>query len=209
MSDDDILTEKERGIVGMMAAGHVLKEIAATNEISINTVRFHQKNIYRKLNVTNRVNAIRVAKSKGLIEPENSMRKRLVRLAYDGFVSGDPAPLLSILHPDVEWICDAPEDVFPHAGRTVGKDLATQRIMLIARDYLPVSFVPRSMVEDGNEVSVLLDVKLVHLDTQSEVMFDVAHFWQFQEDLVVRYAEVFNSGSLMKKMVPPMKGTEN
>ncbi len=54
----DSLTDRELVVLRLMAEGLKYKEIAARLFISQNTVRFHVKAIYGKLNVNNRMQAI-------------------------------------------------------------------------------------------------------------------------------------------------------
>ena len=54
----DPLTDREREILVQITAGKTNKEIAASTFISENTVKYHLKNIYLKLDVKNRTEAI-------------------------------------------------------------------------------------------------------------------------------------------------------
>lgn len=54
----DELTEREREILGLLSQGLLYKEIADKKFISIDTVKKHVGNIYRKLHVNNKVEAI-------------------------------------------------------------------------------------------------------------------------------------------------------
>jgi LuxR family maltose regulon positive regulatory protein len=56
------LTDREREVLGLMARGLKYKEIAARLFISLNTVRFHVKAIYGKLNANNRTTAVERAR---------------------------------------------------------------------------------------------------------------------------------------------------
>ncbi|MBL7984863.1 MAG: response regulator transcription factor [Flavobacteriales bacterium] len=56
---DDQLTERERSVLDQLANGLLYKEIAAKWDISIETVRKHARNIYAKLQVRSRTEAIR------------------------------------------------------------------------------------------------------------------------------------------------------
>lgn len=56
---DHALTARERGILDQLATGLMYKEIAAKEGISIETVRKHARNIYEKLQVGSRLEAIR------------------------------------------------------------------------------------------------------------------------------------------------------
>lgn len=52
------LTEKEKSILGLLVKGYSQKMIAADINISIDTVRFHFKNIYKKLHVHSQSEAV-------------------------------------------------------------------------------------------------------------------------------------------------------
>ncbi len=52
------LTERENEILGIMATGLVVKEAASQLSLSTHTVTKHLKNIYMKLHVNNRVEAV-------------------------------------------------------------------------------------------------------------------------------------------------------
>ena len=52
------LTSREKEILEMLAQGLASKLIASALSISEHTVRAHTKSIYRKLQVTNRVQAV-------------------------------------------------------------------------------------------------------------------------------------------------------
>jgi putative nucleotidyltransferase with HDIG domain len=61
------LTPGEHRVVSELAKGHVYKEIAADLDLSVSTVRTHLYNTYRKLGVTDRAQAILLAKDNGWI----------------------------------------------------------------------------------------------------------------------------------------------
>lgn len=62
------LTSSEVRVLKAMAVGHSNKEIAKELWLSEQTVKFHLRNIYRKLDVANRTEASRFAYQHGLIE---------------------------------------------------------------------------------------------------------------------------------------------
>ena len=61
------ITERERQILDMLAKGLRSKEISEQLFISVNTVNNHRSNIMNKLNVSNSVEAVGMAKSLGLV----------------------------------------------------------------------------------------------------------------------------------------------
>jgi LuxR family maltose regulon positive regulatory protein len=63
----DPLSEREREMLSFLANGVANKEIAARLFVSENTVKFHLKNIYSKLGVSSRVQAINAARTLRLV----------------------------------------------------------------------------------------------------------------------------------------------
>jgi LuxR family maltose regulon positive regulatory protein len=63
------LTERERDVVRFLPSRLTLKEIAAELYISVNTLKFHLKVIYRKLGVNSRAEAAAVVRSWGRVPP--------------------------------------------------------------------------------------------------------------------------------------------
>ena len=62
------LTEREKEILQMLSDGLDYKEIATRIFISPNTVKKHTINIYQKLHVNSKAQALRIAYTKGLID---------------------------------------------------------------------------------------------------------------------------------------------
>jgi DNA-binding NarL/FixJ family response regulator len=62
-----VLTERERTILGYVAAGMTTAAISQQLWVSEHTVKFHLTNIYRKLDVPNRAGAVRYALENGLV----------------------------------------------------------------------------------------------------------------------------------------------
>ena len=64
----DLLSPQERRVLRLIAAGRSNTEIATDLVVSVNTVKVHVKSIYRKLNVTNRLEAASAARELALRE---------------------------------------------------------------------------------------------------------------------------------------------
>jgi LuxR family maltose regulon positive regulatory protein len=65
--DEDKLSDRELEVLRLLAAGQTYKEIGQRLFLSLNTVQFHVKNIYSKLLVNKRAQAIEKAREKNLI----------------------------------------------------------------------------------------------------------------------------------------------
>lgn len=64
---DHNLTERELDVLQLLADAYSVKLIADQLEISENTVRFHTKNLYRKLHTQSQMGAITEARKRGII----------------------------------------------------------------------------------------------------------------------------------------------
>jgi len=64
---DTILTERETQVLSMLAQGSSYKSVALKLDISLNTIKYHIKNIYDKLQVHTKEDAIKEASQRKLI----------------------------------------------------------------------------------------------------------------------------------------------
>lgn len=62
------LTEREKDLLRMMASGYSNQSLAERLSVSENTVKWHLKNVYDKLNTRNRMQAVNTARHLGLID---------------------------------------------------------------------------------------------------------------------------------------------
>jgi DNA-binding NarL/FixJ family response regulator len=66
---DDRLTPRELEVVKLIAEAHTNKQIAETLQLSEKTVESHRANVFGKLGMRDRVELVRYAIRRGLIEP--------------------------------------------------------------------------------------------------------------------------------------------
>lgn len=67
ISTTDTLTARQVEIINLVCEGDSDKQIAANLGISVSTVRKHTEAVFRKLNVQNRVQAVRAAVRSGWV----------------------------------------------------------------------------------------------------------------------------------------------
>jgi DNA-binding NarL/FixJ family response regulator len=67
-SSEDSLSEREIGVLRLVALGKANKEIAGELSVSEDTVKAHLKSIFAKLNVGDRTQAVTLALKRGIIE---------------------------------------------------------------------------------------------------------------------------------------------
>jgi DNA-binding NarL/FixJ family response regulator len=68
--DADVLTEREREILQLVAEGQTNREIAELLTLSIKTVQAHRANIMEKLNAHDRTDLVKHAIRMGLVSPD-------------------------------------------------------------------------------------------------------------------------------------------
>lgn len=68
----ELFSERELEVLAELALGHSNKHIARRLAVSENTVKFHLKNLYRKLEATTRESALAIALQRGLISAANT-----------------------------------------------------------------------------------------------------------------------------------------
>ena len=71
----DPITERELEILSLISEGASDREIAQKLYLSINTVKWHNRQIYQKLGVTNRTQAVALAAEKGLLDQDLSSER--------------------------------------------------------------------------------------------------------------------------------------
>ena len=66
-STNELLTSREHSILKLIATGGSNQEIATQLSLSVNTIRWHVSNILSKLMVSNRTEAVAIARSHGIV----------------------------------------------------------------------------------------------------------------------------------------------
>jgi DNA-binding NarL/FixJ family response regulator len=69
------LTRREREVLACLAAGKMYKEISADLNVTLDTVRFHAKRIYKKLGVRSRTEAVLWLLGKGTLERSKTTQR--------------------------------------------------------------------------------------------------------------------------------------
>jgi DNA-binding CsgD family transcriptional regulator len=65
------LTEQEKRVLALLLQGHHKKTAAAVMGVSVNTVSFHLKNVYLKLGVHSKTEALVKGLVEGFLMPES------------------------------------------------------------------------------------------------------------------------------------------
>lgn len=66
--ETDLLSEREKEVLVLLAAGHTNAEIADKLFVSSNTIKTHLSNLYLKLDVSRRTQAVQKARELGILK---------------------------------------------------------------------------------------------------------------------------------------------
>jgi two-component system, NarL family, response regulator NreC len=66
-AEEDPLSDRERGVLRLLALGHTNQEIASLLYISVRTAETHRAHIMQKLRLSNRAELVRYALAEGLL----------------------------------------------------------------------------------------------------------------------------------------------
>ncbi len=77
------LTKTERALLASLSLGRTNKELASNHNIAVNTVKFHLRNLYDKLNVRNRSQAIALYYSLNLADDFTTTEMRSLQTSRD------------------------------------------------------------------------------------------------------------------------------
>src|SRR4051794_38075059 len=78
----DALTEREREILCLLDEGYTDQEIAQKLSLATSTVKWHNRQIYEKLGVSNRTHAIAHARHMGLLKEAGAASTRVAPLHH-------------------------------------------------------------------------------------------------------------------------------
>lgn len=84
------LTKREREVLTMLGKGHSNKKIAEELFISINSVESHLTKIYKKLQVTNRIGAVDIAREAGIMIENNDLENEFLTTVFFFNQKGKP-----------------------------------------------------------------------------------------------------------------------
>jgi LuxR family maltose regulon positive regulatory protein len=65
----ELLSERELDVLQLIAEGLTNREIAGRLFLSVNTIKSHNRNIFEKLGVRNRMQAVVMARELGILPP--------------------------------------------------------------------------------------------------------------------------------------------
>lgn len=71
LAESELLSEREKEVLILLAAGHTNAEIAEKLFVSSNTVKTHLSNLYLKLDVNRRTQAVQKARKIGILKDFN------------------------------------------------------------------------------------------------------------------------------------------
>jgi len=121
-----------------------------------------------------------------------ALRKRVYDV-YEAFSAGEIDRLAGWLHDDIDFLSNAPTDVFPYLGRRIGKAEVIAALRAVHGEFSALTFLPIWIVTDSDTAGVLLSVCATRRANDRVVRFFAAHFLRFRDDRIVEYRSILDS----------------
>jgi ketosteroid isomerase-like protein len=131
---------------------------------------------------------------------ESLNRQRIVSL-LDLFYGGDIEGALTRLTDDVEFLANAPVDIFPHMGPHRGKAELRQMWQTIHADYSSMRYELPIMIAEGERVAANIRVYFRKRRNERMVQFDIATFYTLRDGKVSHIREIIDTFDLVQQML--------
>jgi uncharacterized protein len=120
-----------------------------------------------------------------------------VEALYGAFARGDLQTVLETLDENVEWVNPGPEGI-PCFGTHRGRDAVARNFFGFIGEQLEMRrFEPKSFLEDGNTVVVLLEQEATARRTGRSFTQSCAHVFTFRDGRVVRFQDFQNTHAVV------------
>jgi ketosteroid isomerase-like protein len=120
------------------------------------------------------------------------LRKRVYEV-YEAFSAGEIDRLAGMLDDHIDFVSNAPTDVFPYLGRRIGKAEVTAALRTVHDEFSSLTFAPIWIVTDDETAGVLLSVSATRRANSRAARFFAAHFLRFRDGRIVEYRSILDS----------------
>jgi ketosteroid isomerase-like protein len=121
-----------------------------------------------------------------------SSKKRIYQI-YEAFSAGRTDLLTDVFDENVDFITNAPTEVFPYLGRRLGRAQVVNALKAVHDEFEALSFLPIWMVTERDTAGVILSVHATQKATGRIVRFFAAHFLRFRDDRILEYRAIMDS----------------
>ncbi len=128
----------------------------------------------------------------------NSTRDVVIEI-YDAYARGDLDHVAKYIDDDIEWIIEAPMQIFQFAGLRKGKAAVLETMQGIGRKYELKSYVPEIVVVEGDRAAVMSNTSFVQRATGRVIRVRLANFLRFRNGKVIEFREFANTFDLVEQ----------
>ena len=118
---------------------------------------------------------------------------------YDAYARGDLAHVASFIDDDIEWIIEAPIQIFQFAGVRKGRAAVLEAMQGIGQKYELKSYVPEIIVVEGDRAAVMSNTSFVQRATGRVIRVRLANFLRFRNGRVIEFREFANTFDLVEQ----------
>lgn len=120
---------------------------------------------------------------------------------YAAFKRGQIDFVLNSLDDDIEFISNAPIEIFPFLGHRRGKLAVAEAIKGAHAEFDILSYEPVSALVEAEQAAVMLFAHGVSRKTGRSLRLAVAHFLKFRNDKIIELREFMDSFSAAEQML--------
>jgi ketosteroid isomerase-like protein len=106
---------------------------------------------------------------------------------YDAFSAGRFDELADMFDENVDFVSNAPVEVFPYLGHRVGRAAVLDALAAVHREFDEVKFIPIRMTVEGQTAALIVSIGLRQRASGRHIRLSAAHFLQFRNNRVVEY----------------------
>ena len=115
-----------------------------------------------------------------------SLKERIYEI-YRTFSAGHLDQVADMFDERVDFISNAPVDVFPYLGHRIGRVQVMKALEAVHDEFSTVEYLPLKIMIDGQSAGVIVSIRLTQRTTGRLIRVFSAHFLQFNDNRIIEY----------------------
>jgi len=115
-----------------------------------------------------------------------SLKERIYEI-YRTFSAGHLDQVADMFDERVDFISNAPVDVFPYLGHRIGRVQVMKALEAVHDEFSTVEYLPLKIIIDGQSAGVIVSIRLTQRTTRRLIRVFSAHFLQFKDNRIIEY----------------------
>jgi ketosteroid isomerase-like protein len=121
-----------------------------------------------------------------------SLKERIYEI-YRTFSAGHLDQVADMFDEHVDFISNAPVEVFPYLGHHVGRAQVMKALKAVHDEFNAIEYLPLKVVIDGQSAGVIVSIRLTQRTTGRLIRVFSAHFIQFKDSRIIEYRALLDT----------------